>query len=64
MSNNWKPEPRLPMWRVLLGIAVGLFFMGLMGSMDFYAKREMQCERKGMAYDWRKDQCYKETGKK
>jgi hypothetical protein len=63
MSNNWKPEPRLQWWKIGLGIAVFLFFMGLMGTMDLAAKREAQCTRKDMAYDWKNDKCVKEQGK-
>lgn len=64
MSNNWKPEAKLPMWKVLLGIAVFLFFMGLVGSMDFYTKRSMQCERKGLVFDWKHNVCLKEMKRK
>ena len=58
-SYNYKPEPRLSLGSIVLGIFLFMVFLLITGTMDYRASKQDYCERKGQEYDLMKDQCFK-----
>ena len=56
-SINWKPEQRLQWWKVTFGVVAFFVFLGIVGTMDYYAELGDFCERNGKIADYKNNKC-------